>query len=190
VRLRVVGLAADGGWRRLETRLRRAKGVRHVRASHLTGNVLVHFDPSVINPERLLAITRGVVGAKGARTRRGSVRRRLLRAAAQAKVVAIDGVRQRREAYDRRGVVRSPRSRVAGAAAVVRSAFNALPTVPVVQRRTRKRLRSRLGSWIVALPSIISLLHAIITASSPIGLVLAGVEAIQLFDKIGAVQVA
>jgi hypothetical protein len=47
------------GWSRpeltsLEHRLRQARGVRGVRANALTGNVLIHFDPGVVDMTKLL----------------------------------------------------------------------------------------------------------------------------------------
>jgi hypothetical protein len=161
VRLYVAGLTAGGTARRLETRLLRARGVRQVLTNHITGNMLVHFDPSATDAERLLEIARSVVGARSERTRMrwGAVRCRPLTAAAQAKTVTIEDVRRRRDASEWR---------------------------PVPRRRRGLSLRP----WIFFLPSIVSLLPASITAGGPIGLAHAGVEAIQLLGKLGAVQVA
>jgi hypothetical protein len=41
-----------------ETALRRVAGVRSVRASALTGNVLIHFDPQQIRQDQLLSLLR------------------------------------------------------------------------------------------------------------------------------------
>jgi hypothetical protein len=45
----------------VETPLRQAAGVRHVRADLLTGNILVHFDPKETNATTLLAGVRLIV---------------------------------------------------------------------------------------------------------------------------------
>src|SRR5918912_3010433 len=46
------------GQRGLEVRLHRLRGVRDVRSSPLTRNVLVHFDPEETNDESILATLR------------------------------------------------------------------------------------------------------------------------------------
>ena len=73
---------------------------------------------------------------------------------------------------------------------VVQGAVNILPTLPIVRRGLRRLLGSYAANLIVFLPSIISLMHAILSASSPFGLAVAGVEALQLFGKMGALRAA
>ncbi|MCA1666181.1 MAG: haloacid dehalogenase, partial [Thermomicrobia bacterium] len=57
IRVHVPGLAGAGE-RRLETHLRALPGVRSARANGLTSNVLICFDPAILDEQRLLSLVR------------------------------------------------------------------------------------------------------------------------------------
>jgi copper chaperone CopZ len=56
--------------RRIETCLGRVRGVRHVKANSLTGNVLVRFDPQSTTSEAVLAALARLEGRLSARRRK------------------------------------------------------------------------------------------------------------------------
>lgn len=166
----------------VEVGLRNHPGVQQVRTNPLTGNVLIHFDPAVTDLEHLLGAA-GTPGAQPDARRKpdhapldsarhpgsGPIVQSAIRLAAAAAGLGILTVR---------ALTGSGRG---GAGAVrVAGAITLLQGIPPVHNGLREMLGPGAADAALSLPKI-----AVLTfAGSPLGLVVAGAEALHLYTAL------
>ena len=150
------------GWPReghcaVEARLRQVRGVHSVQANSLTGNVLIHFDPTATDERTLLAVVQTLEPDSTSQ---------------RAEILAISP-----------GVPRRPRrSRSAPGARLRPPGDPDVAGRASILRNGRSR-RLSLGIVDLILKGV-GIAASLILADSPLGLILSGVEAIRLFIEV------
>jgi hypothetical protein len=155
MRVRLTGWA-PGGQCAVEARLRQVPGVHSVQANPLTGNVLIHFDPTATNEQTLLAVVHTL---KPDRINRDEI-----------PPISLNVPHRQRRSRSGLGA----RLHLAGNPDVAGRAS-------ILQNGRRRRLSLEMVDLMLKAASVALNL---ILADSPLGLVLSGVEAVRLFIEV------
>lgn len=180
VRLRFAALDARDA-RTIEAGLRELSGVRLVRATASTASVVVEYDPAVLTHELVVGeltaaapLAPPVAVAQPALPARTGTVRQSLRLA------------ERGGAAPARALRALPSRRHVGTRAVA----SVLPALPAVRRPLARLIGENLALFLTLLPSLLGLAEALLAASSPLGVALAGVQVLKFVSEVGALRAA